>query len=95
MPVLLVDRPVQAEGAHRRLDVRLAHLRVDQHVDGIADHIDAEEDQQRHDEDDQQALQQPADYEDGQVCLLYGKSPPGQNGRAGGEPKLTRPNELL
>ncbi len=58
--VLLPHRPVEPQRPDRLLDVLLVHLRVDQQPHGIADDVDAEEDDHRHDGDQRQALQQPS-----------------------------------
>ena len=63
--VLLPDRPVEAERADGGLDVLLVGLRVDQQIDRIADDVDAEEHDHRHDDDDERALHQPAQDEGG------------------------------
>ena len=61
--ILLADRPVEPEGLDRALDLRLVRLRIDQHVDRVADDVDAEKDDQRHQKDNQGRLKQAANNE--------------------------------
>src|SRR5262249_10589030 len=64
-PVLHPHRAVEAERRDRLLALALVGLRVDQDVGGIADRVHANEDQQRHDEQDQHGLHAAADDENG------------------------------
>ena len=48
-----------------RLDLRLVGVRADQHVDRVADHVDAEENDNRHQGDDDHRLHQAPDDKDG------------------------------
>ena len=63
-PVLRPQRLVEAERRDRALAVDLVGLRADQDVDRVADRVDADEDQQRHHEQHDDALQTAADDED-------------------------------
>jgi hypothetical protein len=62
--VLLGQRLVEAECGNRLLAVDLIRLRVDQDVDRVADRVHADEDEQRHREEHDDALQAAADDED-------------------------------
>ena len=59
--VLLPQRLVEAERRDRALAVDLVGLRVDQDVDRVADRVDADEHEQRHHEEHDDALHAAAD----------------------------------
>ncbi len=63
--ILFVDRLIEAQRPDGAFDFSLICLGVDQHIHRIADHVDAEEDDQRHDEDDDDRLHQAPDDEYG------------------------------
>ena len=66
MEILFPDRPVESETSDRAFDVRLIHIRRNQHIDRIADDIDAEKHDHRHEKDDDRGLHQTPDDESGQ-----------------------------
>ena len=65
VPVLLVNRAVEPERPDRRLDIRLIGVGADQRVDRVSDCVDAEEHDERHHQDDDNALHCAANDENG------------------------------
>ena len=57
--VLLPERPVEPVMGDRLQAQFLADIGADQHVDRVADRVDPDEDQHRHDEHDDEGLHQP------------------------------------
>ena len=60
--ILLVERPVEPVAGDRVEPDLLGDVGADQHVDRVADRVDAGEDQRRHDEHHRQRLHQPLDH---------------------------------
>ena len=73
--VLLVHRPVEAEALDEAVDLLLRHVVGDQDVHRIADEVHADEDHERHHQDDHQALEDPPDDEDHTISLCRPPSP--------------------
>ena len=63
--VLLDERPVEAKRTNRLLSLGGCRIGRDQDVDRIADGVDAGKDDHRRHEQDEQALGEAADDEDG------------------------------
>ena len=67
MPVLHVDRFIETEMTNHTINLGLIGFRIDQHVHRITNHIDPDKHQQRHQKNNNDALQQTADDENRHV----------------------------